>query len=731
MLSLISVPAVPRWLWMLGLLCEHVAAANSAVSSFPGNETESLGFAFITADQLFTEGSLEGEEGSRAFQATPASEDTTGSMSPRSPRVNIVFPRTEGTNPALQGGGVPKADGIQPYGTPPSPAHHNAKEGRRSLRAPLSAAVVFLVVCLGLLASRTFKLRAGRKPLVYPHVQQPQQKPQQQERGGEAGPSRGEQLHELQKLQSLATYLAETVGTDSSLAALQQFRSSVQRASEAQPSIVTDSGSTTEPSESSMKEVLDQSVSALSQLYEAARQHGVSLAQKIQRSNDSFVFSEEELQAMGGYFGSALAALLGFHLESLEFSVDFLVKNAEAAEKELRELGDYKEGQGRHLLATVVADVELIRAAHEAVEMLDEFAGNLKSRTFTVLLSHIQKEQRCIHRECRDLLDEQRVRCKVENQRQLSLSPVDTSALEKLNAVEGELRKAKQMLQVHREKIGELRMKKDILPAAAASQEAKTVGRDLKALLEQAASSLSEIAGTAGAEWAAQDKEVQRVMHSLTSRASQEAATVADIVGSMQKEVQLQKPITPPFAWMRQNRGRESPEANTFINPSVETLLPTWLQQVAENAQAVANQAADAAAEVGRGGIGSTASESLHAASRATMLAEALSQEADLLGLRAQLLASLKFEMQASDILARRAAAAAGATAETEEFQHHWRVSLPPHQIQHVQELLDKIKLAKEETWSVGSLRALATAAAAMISASFELISIVHGNEKQ
>lgn len=719
----ISVPAVVGWLWTAGLLNENVEATMSGAPFYPEIETDSLGFAFISADQFFNEGSLEGEEGSRTTIGSPTSISITDITAQQG---NLVYHDPDGTSLALQSGDLLTVDGTHSNGSPPTSPPHNGKGGWRGVRASLSTALVFLVVCLGLLTSRSFRMRAGRKNAGIVYAQQKQPK---QERSTVAGSMEVHQLDALQQLQPLATQLAEVVGIDASLAALWDFRSSVQKGKQAQRNILRGSVNTSESSERLVKQALREGVSALSRLYEVARQHSFSLAQKTQKFNDITSFSEAELRAMGGYLGPAFAGLLEFHLESLGSSLATLVKNSEGTEKEVKGLREFKGVEDRRLLAAAIADVEFIRAAHEAAEGLNQLAIALRSKAVTTLLSHFRREQICIQRQCRDMLEEQRALWQVERQRQLSLSSSDSAALEELDAVEEELRKGRQLLQTHREKIEFLAKQKDIPSAQAAGQQANAVGQDLKALLQVVASRIAAISGPSGTREASQDKEVQFVMHSLTLEASREAATAADIVGSTRKALELQKAVAPPFLWMRQNQGRKSNDANNFINPSVERLVKDWLQKVADNARAVARQAASAAAGTTQKSSESPFFESHLAASKATMLAEALGQEAELLELRAQLITSMKFVMQVSDNLARRAAAAVEAQGEEEE-QQQWHVVLSPDEILQVQALLDQVQLAKEEAWSQRSLRALAVAAAAMKEASFELTSIIQGREK-
>ncbi|CDJ51743.1 hypothetical protein, conserved [Eimeria brunetti] len=728
MLPSISVSAAAGWLLTWGLLGRAVEAAISAASRFHGAETDSLGLTFISADQFFNEGSLEGEEGRRGYRPSPPLADK-GSIAFL--HANIVFPSEEGLSLALEPGDLHESDDVQTDETNVEPAPYGGKDKRWDLRTTLSTIVLFLVVCLGLLTTRSLKARAGRKAAATAYLQQLYQQQEPQGRVSELGLSERHQLEELERLHPLAAHLAGTVGTDESVAALWEFRGSIQKAKQVQRNPFRGSQIFSGSPEVVMKEALDEGVSSLSRLYEVARERGILLAQKIRRINDFPAFSEEELQVMGGYLGSPLAGLLEFQLNHLGSSLYAFIDKVEDMENELKQIKGFDVAHGRGLLATVAADVEFIRAAYEALEKMHRHAVGLKSAAVTALLSHFRMEQACVHRKCRDLLEQQRVLCKVERQRQLSLSDADDAALKKLDAVEEELARARQLLQTHREKIDQLRGEKDSLAAEAARQEANAVGQDLQALLETVGSSLVEITGGASPQDASQHEEVQRVLHKLTSRASREAATVADLVGSMQNEAKLQTSVAPPFMWMRQNQGHKSNENNTFFNPSVKTLATTWLQQVSENAELVAIQAANAATGTLEESNGSRASESLFAAARATMLAETLTQEAELLGLREQLLSSMEFEMHVSDILAQRAAAAAGVSAWVEDEQQHWRVSLSPQEILQVQALLEHINMAKEEAWSQRSLSALAVAAAAMKEASFKLISIVQGSKKQ
>ncbi|CDJ32379.1 uncharacterized protein EMH_0012280 [Eimeria mitis] len=722
MLPLKSVPAVIGWLWTWRLRSEAVEAAD-----FAGLETASLGSAFLSTSQLVNEGSLDADEETRALLGAPVLTDITD-IPPL--QAEFEFPGPQSTSLVLEPGDLPSVDGVQFKETPPVPAPHIGKDRRRGLRPPLSTLILFLV-CLGLFTTRAFKVRAGRKTTAVFSLQQQPQKPQQQQRGGEAGSRERQQLDEQEKLLPLATHLAETVGIDESLAVLCDFRSSVQRAKQVQRSRLGESAVSLESPEIPMKQALDKGVSALSRLYEVARQRGLSLAEKTRRINGFSVFSQEELQAVGGYLGSAFAGMLEFHLDSLRSSLDAFGREVEMMENDLKRLRRFEGTQDRRLLAALVADVEFIRAANEAVEKLNRFAMDLKSAVATALVSHFRREQTCMHRKCRDLLEEQRVLCRVERRRQLSMSDGGTAALEKLDALDEELCRAGQILEIYRDKIEQIERGDDILSANALRQQANAVGQGLNALLEAVDSRRTEISGVAGAQEAAEHEEVQRVLHSLTTRASQEAATLADVVKSMQHEVKMRQTVAPPFLWMRRNHGRKDTETNSLINPSVEAMLTDWLQQVADNAEVVASQAASAAAGTGEANSGSGASEALLDANRACMVAEALRQEAELLGLRAQLIASLEFDMQVSDILAQRAAAATGAATEEEEEQQHWRVLVSPQESLQVRGLLEQMKEAKEEALTERGLRALAVAAATMKVASFGLISIVHGHEKQ
>ncbi|CDJ46836.1 hypothetical protein, conserved [Eimeria brunetti] len=600
----------------------------------------------------------------------------------------------------------------QPDAGPKRPDLRMGQGKRLSASTAFRIAAPLLIFSLGLLAARSLSGRGeSNSPGDRYHSKGQQARAKREREQAKAGKGTVEELLEqadrLVRLESVAAQLAENIENHESHLALQEFSKSVNRTKELRQALGSSSRSLGS-SENVLRKAVDRGFSALSQLYEVARQHALHLVQETRGVQSVREFSYQELKMMETYLGSPLVEALENHMASLKFSCRAFALKLDETEATLEGLPELEKLEDEELVDALSANLQFIKAAHEAATVGRQSAEEVASSAVAVTLSHVVRQQTHQYRDCRDFLQERRALCKAERQRQQSLPDGNPDVLHELDTVEALLDRGETLLQKYKQEIEDLQKEREIMLVEAARLQADDVGRELKTLLDVAVSRLNFSPASVF-----ENKDVEDAYAAIASRASQEAAEASKKVADIGKQVESR--VTPEEA---------------IINEAMMNLLMGSLQQAEENADVAAQEASAAAAAITEGTKQAPPGRVLMSAARcASGTADSLVGGAELLWLHAQLLESLESDLRVSANLARlgEAAETAGVEAGTEgtEALRRWVVELPEQRKAQLEDLQRRMRTSKSLALSHWSAKDLALTAASVKNAATGIATLV------
>ncbi|CDI74139.1 hypothetical protein, conserved [Eimeria praecox] len=527
-----------------------------------------------------------------------------------------------------------------------------------------------------------------------------------------------QQLNELLRLQPVVVQLAESVETHEAHLVLQEFWKSVERAKHVRQ-LLTDSSNPWGPPESAVKKALNKGLSALSEVYEMARQHGLRLVRETRGVQPVRDFSYQELKIMEGYLGSPLVQALENHMASLRFSCRafaWKLEETEASIAGMPRVGRLEDGR---LLEALAANLKFIHAAHKAATIGRQSAEEVTTSAIAVAISQATR----VYKDCRDLLQERRALSKAERQRQQSLAQEESvAALQQLDTVDDLLNRGEELLQQYRGGIEEMQKEREIVVADAVRQQAEDVGKELKAVLDVAVSRLECSSAVIN-----DDKKVESVYKALASRATREAADASRRVSDIQMELEARPLLGWSSSEIMQVEEENASRKRVLINQSMLNLLTESLEQIEKNAKAAHLQASTAATAISEDNeVGLPGRVLMAAARNAAATADRLVGNAEILWLHAQLLESLECDLRVSVNLARIGAAAAAWPTETAtKGKQRWQMELPSQHKVQVEALQKEVHATKSLARSHWTARDLALTAATMKHAAVGIATLI------
>lgn len=719
----------------LGLLVANVAATSQALPPNSTAETRSVAWSSVAEEQWFGEGPLGGQANGDVDLPTLPESAVTGV---RSSAADFAFPLPEKPNDVLSSINLGASEEV-PYGAnppAPCPVDNQTGTGRQDSRPALSLLVLLFLFALGLPSIHFLRVSSGQEKTGGGRFQ-PRDQQQKEDEKEQSTPSPSEsqedeqklheihekepltvgvhQLDELARLRALAAHLAKTVGTEESLSALEDFEKTVENCKLVQQQILQGSMDSDPSYSIVLADAVSDGLNALSELYEQAREHGISVAQTTRSIKCPPVFSKQELHTLAGCISSSTTGLMDFYFADFGSSFQLLLRTVETVQKRLESLRGVEGVNDWHVVAAVAAGVEFIKQAHESAEIQAKSFDIVKRSADAMILLHYLRQQTSIQRKFREDIAEYRVLCNLEKWRNLSAPQQDTTFPMTVAEVEKQLDEAERLLEKHQQEIDNMEKEDNIFSAQSAKMQAEMLASEVKNVLEAVSIHTDSLPGigTAG-----DDPEVRQLMQQLAARAKQAAFRAAKRVEIIQREMKVRMPLG-------------SDDGPKPVSPFAREALKIEFRKVAGNVQNAAQQAASAAAKVAKDEVSSAAalSELVATARAAALLAETHSAEAELLGLEMQLLDSMELDMRLSLQWARRAAAAVGVEAQVKESPKHWRLSLSAERTKKFQSLLGQVNDAKKNAHFRSRLEDLAVAAGVMREASLGLTSIVQGQD--
>ena len=535
---------------------------------------------------------------------------------------------------------------IQSNVAPERPSPQRSNVSRRRPLHTFGAAAILFIACLGLLAGKYMGAFGDKKK-----EEQPQ--PEQQQQATNYG-DLTKQLNDLEDMHPLAVWLTKVTNSRESRSALLNFCKSMEQAKQVQGEVSAGSwDSVNSPPEAVMQEALENGISELSRLVEAAREHGLFLVQRALTTPSPAQQWKQGLNTLSGVDLPA-AASLAFYFERLDFSCTAFKRHAEKVEEELQSLPVFKGAEDAQVLRAVAAEVELAKTAYEVVDMGWRSTMGLESTAKSLVMSRFAWKQMRIYRECRDCLQERLALCSAERERQKSLPQEDTAALEELDAVQNELETGRRLLDAFKAEIEQLQKRRDIESAQPAIQLTEELGQEIKTLLEEASIHMRSIGDIANAEEALNGGMRTR-MKAAASRASEEAAVVGRRVADILMEADLGAQLLYDTSEMTQADAPGSSVSKAVLDPSLLKKVTESLQQLEEDAKTAARDFSTAAVGPAMG--------SSQAVGMETIITDNLARKADELLLQAQLLESAELDLRLSSRLSDRMASLVGAGA--------------------------------------------------------------------
>ncbi|CDJ36423.1 uncharacterized protein EMH_0084910 [Eimeria mitis] len=521
------------------------------------------------------------------------------------------------------------------------------------------------------------------------------------------------------------------VGTDESRSALQELCSSVKRSQDIAQTIAESSAGSSGSPLTAVKTAIEDSVSALSRLYEAARERGLSLAQEVQKERAP-VFSEEEMQLLENGLGAGFREFMDFREQNLNSSLPVFVQKVERAAAELKGLRSIDGMDDLHLLMSVAKNLEMVKSACDSMQTEFACSDAIRASATTVLHMQYQREHASIHRELAGQVGEVRILCVLERQRRQIHPQQDISLLKSFRWLEKRLYRGEQQLQKHKEMIERMEEADNIISASNVEQQARTVVDSLKALLKAASSSWNSIPGAVSGGEAAQSEAMQGHLTAVACRAIGEAAAAGGRAVSMLNAVEAQGLGDSTLSWNKEEEGIKQPALQRRVNANLAKLIADALKQV-DHVNAAMRKPVDADEETqeGRSSSEILMEEMLRASRTAAKASEAFVHDAELMWLRAQLNNSLDLDMQLSATLAQRATAAVGMATGEEPTQQRWHPEMSADDIKEFKDLLEQFHHLRDGALSANALNERASAAAMMKQAALKLTVFAEERQEQ
>ncbi|CDJ46839.1 hypothetical protein, conserved [Eimeria brunetti] len=501
------------------------------------------------------------------------------------------------------------------------------------------------------------------------------------------------QLQELQLLLPLASQLAQRIDTAEAAAALEEIRQNVARGKRVQQQLLPQHEQQQHEqqqheqqqqqqdsySEVVLQAAIDSSVSALSVLYELTRQRGVSLSEETEQHTAAAAAAAscwEDIESLRSVDESVSSALQS-HLESLHSQQQVYIQQAQQAGRSLlllppfRGLGDWQQ------LATAAAAALFIEKMQEAAAAESRAALHLAATVRAVALLHLLRQQTCMYRAYRDILEGRQIICKAKLQQQLSLpeGDRDAAAIQALAAAQQQLQRGERLLHRYSRIVDVMRKKENVKEANATAQQASEVAEKLEMVLDGVSMQLEAIPEAPAAAAAAQSMHVQQIMQKITWRAFEDAAAAKKRAAGIQSRL-LEKYGLPDQQeqQQQQQQQQERGKDGDVISPFFRKQLGISLMGIERRATAI-EQAFNAAAGIIQKSTSSTSSTSsssssssfaagssmgmVLAARGAATDAESLLDEVEMLWLKSQLVEAIEEDISLSLSVAKVAATAA------------------------------------------------------------------------
>ncbi|CDJ29224.1 uncharacterized protein EMH_0003340 [Eimeria mitis] len=605
-----------------------------------------------------------------------------------------------------------------------SPKLHPLQKGQGQLLGQPSVFITTALVCfsLGTFLARFF--RASQHPKSqgkhdHEKEQHTQLRQEQERESDEKGSGRGlaQQLDDMVRLQPVATQLAEAIQDPDCHYAFSEFQESLAGAKELHALVESSSLNRWDTPESVMKPVLKKGLSALSDLYEIARQHGLTMLRDTLAVHPVREFSSEELNIMKTYIGSTLAEAVQHHLSSLKLSCRAFAVNLEETEALLEGLPKLERLEDGKVVVAVAENLKFIQAAHETAKTGRQSAEELSFSAVAVTLSHIVRGQMRLYKDYRDFIEEKRAMC-IDKREKLQSSPQATEAMNELDTVENLLNIGEQLLQAYRADIEEMQNAREIIPAEAIRRNAEDKGKAVKRVVDEISQLDFPLDETAN-----EDSALDEAYEDISSRAGEDALEARRRVLEIHEEVQSRFPPNLFSSQAGEEQGQDGSLSKPRLNQAILKSVITSLQQDKENVRTAHKQAAAAADEISEGSDEGTAGRDLVAKARkAAMTAEGIAGNAEVLLLHAQLLESLESDLQVSAKLAQVGAEGTGMADITAEERQPWVAEL----VQKRKLQVEAVERALQTAESHSSSSDLALAAASMKNAAVEIASVVH-----
>ncbi|CDJ30526.1 uncharacterized protein EMH_0059040 [Eimeria mitis] len=709
----------------LGLLSTDAEAPVSAAAHSPGIEPESHSLTSFSNNAWSTAGREREDGGTRSLFSDDSLHDASHLQDG-----TLVSPLGD-TRHSRPGVNVLEEDrvraGLVPL-LPPAASPKSSKDGRRRLFAAVSTAFLGFALYLGLMTLRYKQVPPDSQPAG---SEQTRPKQRQQDTETVTAEQLLQSVDELKNLQPLAAELAKMVGTHESRSALQELCSSLTRSQDIAQMIQVGPAVSSGSPLTAVKTAIQDSVSALSRLYEAARERGLSLTQEVQKERPP-VFSEEEMQLLEDSLGTGFREFVDFREQSMKYSTPIFVQKVEKAAAELKGLRSLDCTDDLHLLVSVAKNLEIVKVAHDAMQIESEWSGEISDNAAAVLRMQYQRKQASTHLELEGQLGELHILCTLERERRQFELKEDVSVLKTLELLEEQLKRGELQLQKHENLMNRAKHAGNILSALKAEKQAVAVAESLKALLEAAASSRRSIPGVASEEEAAQSEAMQRHRTLVAYRTKQRAASHAKRAISRLKAIEMQ--ISGDFASPSEQelKGKARPPLARHMSIKLAELVADKLKEVEDvNADLRKPVNTEEDTEEGNSSSAARTKEILRASQAAASAAVAFLHEAELMWLDARLKKSLEFDVQLSVALARKATAAVSIARGEEAQQQHDHIEMSAADIQEFEELLAQFNSGHEKAQSANGLNELASAAAGIKQVASKLTTFVEELQKQ
>ncbi|CDJ32380.1 uncharacterized protein EMH_0012290 [Eimeria mitis] len=560
-----KLPRISRHLYMstatvgafLGALIflANVAGAIQPPSPTVGVETRSMVWSTIADDNWLNEGFPEAQPGigSGAALSAPPVKDI------RPLRADGVFRISEEPNGALHTGNQIKTEGVDtPFPAAP-PAGNQAREPVIRLSRSTAALLLLFMVGLPVLNFLGPSIFLKKSPDVRPErfdeqLRQgegerkiPQQREEEDAEPPRQQPQRAldldtckvglQQLDDMQKLQPLTAHLAKMVGTGEALSAMHDFGQKVKRGNHIRQTLLAGSIEPGVAPGTLVSGAVSDGLLALSRLYEVAREHGLSLAQKVRSINPPPVLSEEELNATRVCLPADLSGLLEFYLRDAHESFLAHMRIVETVEKRLEGLRGIEGANDWHVVATVAAGLEFIKESRNVAEREAKIFEHVKQSADALMQMHHLRRQEEIHRKLADEAEKLRVLNSIDRWRKKKDSAGEHH-LPVHAKVDSQIGEVEQLLERHQEELNKMEKAEDHSSAQSAKQAAEDLVRRLKALLSDVANLTLSMPPIG--EDDAGDHESKVLMEALSLRAKLAAEKALERVKGIQKELESQ-----------------------------------------------------------------------------------------------------------------------------------------------------------------------------------------------